>query len=91
MIKSEVDSVYTDDMALAAYLQMKGVGSEAIHYDADTRICHWTFIGPRALEETAIFLNNGSLVNPREFTRFYAHVKNQMWAVRNEAERGRHG
>jgi hypothetical protein len=80
---SKYDRVHTDDMALAAYLKLKGHTPLEVWYDANTYVCHWKF-NEFAVEDSADFLEDRARVNPRDYTKYFGYARREMFDAKDQ-------
>jgi hypothetical protein len=75
----EYDEVRTNDVALVAYLKLKGHTAMTVAWKDG--ICNWTFNG-MAVDDATDFLTDNALVNPRDYTKYFGQAKREMQQAR---------
>lgn len=78
MDSAQYDNLRTDDLALVAYLKMKGHTPTIVRWDGDATVCRWEF-DKTAVSDATDFLEDRALVNPRDFTKSFAVTKREMY------------
>ena len=78
------NEVVTDDMAMVAYLKMKGHAPETISWNPEASLCRWQF-NANAVPDATDFMEDRALVNPRHFTRAFASAKREMHRAQDTA------
>lgn len=72
----DYDEVRTDDVALAAYLKLKGHTAQEVWWNQG--VCYWQFSN-MAVSDASDFLKDTALVNPRDFTKYFGQAKREMY------------
>lgn len=67
----------TNDMAMVSYLRLMGHAVQEVFWDESQ--CYWKFlINQGLLSEYEKFVGGKALVDPREFSKYYAITKREL-------------
>lgn len=78
----QYDYYVTNDMAMVAYLALKGHTAQDI--TMDDNVCRWKFVNIGDLMQCAEdFLGDRALVNPREYNRHFANTKKEFYRIQD--------
>jgi len=70
----------TEEMSMVTYLKLCGHQVQKVEWDGGS--CYWTFDRSDLLESAVDeFISGEARVEPREYNRQYAKVKDQMFAA----------
>ena len=72
-----MDTFITNDMAMAAFLELEGHTPQKVEWTDDT--CRWTFMLTEMCQlEVEEFQTDAARVNPREYTKYFAKAKREF-------------